>query len=806
MHWLGGDLRYAIRASIGRPGFLLLAVCTLGVAIGAVTTMYSVIHNVLLNPFPYTEPRRMVDVVVQDTERDGFHAGGALSIPEFRAYVDHSDVFEEAVGEDPMEMVYRAPYGSEEFSVVAVTPNTFHFLGVRPLVGRAINVEDGKDGTPSVAVLSYKAWNKYFSADPAVIGRKIILSDRPMIVVGVMPPHFAWNNADVWIPDAASLSDPNGMSKGFWLQARLKRNITIREAEARLDIIARQLALRFPERYPKHFRIKVITVIDWVIGKFRLVLYTLFGAVSLLLLIACCNVANMLLARATTREREVAIRSAVGATRWQILRQLMMESLLLAIGGGLVGAALAYGGVRALVHFIPPYTLAEETAIAVKVPVLVFCLAVSVLTTLLFGVAPALYATRRDLIPGLASSGKGAGGSVGRGKLRNWLVVSEVALSLVLLTGAGVLMRSFFAEMNIDLGFNPHNLVLLEILLPNATKAQRDPFFRAAVTRLEALPGVASATVTSGAPPYDGFSTTVEVPGQTSSERRLAQFDLCSEDYFRTIGLRLLKGALFKTQDIATGNKVAVVNETFSRRYFGGKDPVGQRITLTRLHQAPDLLPDPTFTIAGVVADVKNNGPQDPIEAEAFIPFTVSGMGYPNVLVRTSSESAQMVNTLWHEIRMLNGSAIQYKARTVESMLYEFTYARSQFSVLLLGVFAAIGLVLVGSGVYGVLAYAVSQQTREIGIRMALGAEQSDVLRSVLRMTLELTVAGMILGGIASLATNRLLSSYVAKVDTFDPVTLSAAVLTIVVLGLAASLLPARRATRVDPLRALHNE
>jgi putative ABC transport system permease protein len=805
MQWLYRDFRYALRESGRRPGFLLLAICTLAMGIGAVTTMYSVIHNVLLNPFPYSDPRRMVDVVVQDTEREQVR-GGALSIPEFRAYVDNSDVFEEAVGEDPTQMVYRAPYGSEEFGVVLVTPNTFHFLGVPPLIGRAANAEDANAGAPPVAVLSHKTWMKYFGADPSVIGRKIVLNDKSMNVIGVMPPHFAWNNADVWIPDAASLSDPDGKSKGFWLQARLKHNITIAQAEARLNIIGRQLALRYPERYPKQFRIKVITVIDWVIGKFRLVLYTLFGAVGLLLLIACCNVANMLLARATAREREIAIRSAVGATRFQILRQLLVESMLLAIGGGVLGAGLAYGGVKVLVHFIPPYTLAEETEIAIKLPVLFFCLAIALFTALLFGVVPALYATRRDLVPGLASSGKGAGGGVGRGKLRSSLVVAEVALSLVLLTGAGVLMRSFFAEMSVDLGFNPHNLVLLEILLPNVTNAQKHQFFRAAAVKLQALPGVSSASVTSGAPPYDAFSTTIVVPGQTNSERQVGSFDLCSEDYFRVVGFRLLKGALFTPLDVSTANKVAVVNETLSRRYFAGRDPIGRRITLTRLHQTPDVTPDPTFTIVGVVSDAKNNGPQETTEAEAFVPFTVSGLGYPNLLVRTSSEGTRMVNALWREIRALNGSAIQYKARTVESMLFDFSYARSQFSVLLLSVFASIGLVLVGSGVYGVLAYSVSQQTREIGIRMALGAQRGDVLQSVLRMTLQLTVAGVIIGAIASLAANRLVSSYIARVPTFDPLTLIGAVLTIVILGFAASFLPARRATQIDPLNALHDE
>ncbi len=805
MQWLYRDLRYGLRESARRPGFLTLAILTLALGIGAVTTMYSVIHNVLLNPFPYTNPRRMVDVIIQDTERDKV-ARGALSIPEFRAYVDETDVFEEAVGEDPKEMVYRGPYGSEELTVVAVTPNTFHFLGVPPLIGRTAMSDDAKAGATPVALLSHTAWMKYFNGDRSVIGQKVVLDNRGMIVIGVMPPHFAWNNADVWIPDAASLSDPDGKDKGFWLQARLKHGISLSQAEAQLGVIAKRLAQRYPDRYPKKFKIKVVSVIDWVVGKFRLVLYTLFGAVGLLLLIACCNVANMLLARATAREREIAIRSAVGATRFQILRQLLIESMLLAIGGGVLGAALAYAGVKALVHFVPPYTLAGETEIAIKLPVLIFCMALAALTALLFGIAPALFATRRDLAPGLASSGKGAGGGIGRGRLRNSLVISEVALSLVLLAGSGVLMRSFFAEMNLDLGFNPRNLLLLELLLPNATSARKHQFFETAAAKLNAMPGVIAASVTSGAPPYDSFSTEIKILGKTEVEKQTGSFDLCNQDYFRTVGFRLLRGTLLTQQDISSAHKVAVVNQTLVRKYFGGHDPLGRHITLSRLREGPDAIADPSFEIVGIVADVTNRGPEESVEPEAFIPSTVSNLGFPNLLVRTSSDTTQMVASIWREIRAVNNSAIQYKARTVESMLHDFSYARPQFSALLMGVFAAIGLVLVGTGVYGVMAYSVSQQTREIGIRMALGAQRLDVFRAVIGMALRMMGIGLVLGGLASFATNRVISSDISKVAVFDPVTLIGGVLVVAVLGFAASYLPALRATQINPVAALRHE
>ena len=575
------DVWYALRETNRRPGFTVLALLTLALGIGAATTMYSVIYNVLLNPFPYTDPRRMVDVIVQDTENQD-RIRGALSIPEFRAFVDQSGVFEEAVGTNPSPMLYRSQHGTEQFDVASVTPNSFRFLGVPALIGRTINDEDAKAGAPRVAVLSHKAWMAYFGGYAAILGRNIVLDDHPMTIVGVMPPRFTWHVADVWIPDAADQRDPDAMKKGFWLQGRLKRGLSLAGADAQLNVIGARLARLYPERYPKKFTIKIITVIDWVVGKFRWVLYTLFGAVGLLLLIACCNVANMLLARATTREREIAIRSALGATRLQIVRQLLVESLLLAMGGGIIGIALAYGGTRAVTQFIPPYTIPVETEISLRVPVLLFSLVVATLTALLFGVMPALYSTRKDLAPALSTSGKGVDTGSRHGKLRNLLVVSEVALSLILLTGAGVLMRSFLAMVNLNLGFNSHNLLMTRMGFPNATPAQKRQFLEAALPRIASLPGVIAAGLTAASPPFGGITTDIDVPGKPHMERWTGQVELCNDTYFSTVGLRLLTGASISHNDVASGRKVAVVNQTLVRKYFGNEDPIGKQIRLMR--------------------------------------------------------------------------------------------------------------------------------------------------------------------------------------------------------------------------------
>jgi putative ABC transport system permease protein len=806
MEWLAHDFRYAYREVTRRPGFTILAVLTLAMGIGAATTMYSVIYNVLLNPFPYTDPRRMVDVIIQDAENPE-RIGGALAIPEFRAFIDQSRVFEDAVGTSPAQMLYRTDHGPEQFTAASVTPNLFRFLGVPALIGRTPNPEDTRVGSSRVAVLSHRAWMKYFGGDPAVLGRAMVLDDLPMTIVGVMPPRFTWHVADVWIPDAADRSSPDTLKKAFWLQGRLQPGLSLADAQARLNVIASRRAREYPERYPfKRFSITVITVIDWVVGRFRGVLYTLFGAVGLLLLIACCNVANMLLARGTAREGELAIRSALGATRSRIVGQMLIESLLLALGGGALGIVFAYGGISAVRMFIPPYAVPVETEISMRLPVLVFSLAIATLTALLFGVAPALRSTRNDLTSRLSSSGRGGESGSRHGNLRNLLVVSEVTLSLVLLTGAGVLMRGFFSMVHLDLGFNPHNLLVTRISLPNATTAQQQEFFEAAFQRIGSLPGVLSVGITNSVPAYGGIQTDIEVAGKPHADRWTGQFQLCNESYFQTIGLRLLRGSTLSRGDVRGGRKVAVVNETFVRKYLGNDDPIGKRVQLTRLHSGKNAIPDPTFEIVGVVVDIRNQGVEESTAAEAMIPFTVAAFDFPRVIVRTSSDARMIATTIRGEIHAINANVVQHDPMTVDDMLREWSYARPRFSVFLMGMFSILGLTLVGTGVYGVLAYTVSRRTREIGIRMALGADQVQVFGSVFGMAFRLIGGGVILGGLASFATNRIISNQVWAVVEFDPVTLIGAIAVIAILGGAACFVPALRATRVHPAIALRHE
>jgi putative ABC transport system permease protein len=542
------------------------------------------------------------------------------------------------------------------------------------------------------------------------------------------------------------------------------------------------------------------------VGRFRGVLYTLFGAVGLLLLIACCNVANMLLARATIRARAHAIRTALGATRFRIVQQSFAESLLLAIGGGAFGVAFAYGGLTALKPFIPPYGIAYETVIEINSSVLLFGLVVSTFTALIFGVLPAIRATRRDIAIGLSASGKGAELTARHGGFRKALVVCEVTLSLVLLSGAGGLMQSFLSLVNQNLGFDPHNLVATRMNVPTATSAEQQQFLRAALDRVTSLPGVAAAGIsTNGLPPFGGSGTNLDIPGKPHTETWNGTVESCNETYFQTVGFHVLAGSVFSTGDIATGRQVAVINEMLRNRYFGGEDPLGKQIRIERLATSPGGAAAATFQVIGVVQDIRNRGPEEPIAPEVFIPYRTT-LGFPRILIRTSMDPHFVAKTIRREIRMVNSNVVQREALVIDDVLTQESYARPRFSVLLMAVFGALGLLLVGTGVYGVMSYVVSRQVREIGIRMALGAERGQVFGWVFGGAFRLIGFGILLGGVASVATNRIIATLVWTVRVFDPIALGAAVALITILGGAACFQPAFRATRVDPTMSLREE
>jgi putative ABC transport system permease protein len=673
-------------------------------------------------------------------------------------------------------------------------------------LGRTITPEDAKPGAAPVFVMAYKMWLKRFQLDASILGQSFVLNGKPTTLVGIMPPRFTKRGADVWVPAALDRMD----TRWFLFQARTKPGVSLKQVEADLLPIAQRLAQVNPKDFPKRFSIEASSYVDSVVGPFKNILLTLGAAVTLLLLIACANVANMLLARSTARDREMAIRAAMGASRWRVVRQLLVESILLAAGGVLLGCVLAYGGIKALVALIPEGAIPREAVIRLDVPVLLFSLGLAVCTALLFGLAPAVQSARRDIVTPLKDSGRGVSGGFRRGRLRNALVVVELALSLVLLTGAGLMMRTFVALQEVDLGFNPSRILVARLPFPKGqykTAAEKQRFFGQLLPRLKALPGVVEATETSSLPPYGGIGTELEIPGKTHTERWDGEVHLVSEGYFGTLGVKLLRGRLLTEAEVSGARKVAVVNQTLVKKYFGREEPIGRQVQIKALGQTPiSPLANPAFEIVGVIADVKNQGLQEPVAPELMVPYTVTGAFERGILVRTAQEPLPMLNSVRREIWAVDRNVALTMTRSLEDFLADFTYAGPRFSLLVLGVFAGTGLVLVAIGVYSVIAYTVSRQTREIGIRMALGAGRGDVIRMVLRMGLWTIACGLGIGVAASMAVNRVLASQLWGVTARDPLTYASVVLVVLAAGAAACWIPAARATRVDPMEALRFE
>jgi putative ABC transport system permease protein len=618
----------------------------------------------------------------------------------------------------------------------------------------------------------------------------------------------------MWIPQkpsrAATGKTIAGAFQQHWfLMGHLKPGVTMKEAVADLTIVANNLAKTYPTEFPKHFSVQVESLTNLVVGQFRTTLYIVLAAVGLLLLIGCGNVANLLLARATTREKEFAIRSALGANRWRLIRQLLVESVILAAGGAAVGTLLAWGGLKSLVALMPQNIIPAEAVIQLNTPVLLFTLGVAMLTALIFGLVPALKAAQKDINDPLRDSGKGISGGFRHGKLRNAVVVLEVGLSLVLLVAAGLLMRSFVALRDVKLGLQPDHVLVARLPLPverYKTADQVTGFYRPLLQRLKALPGVVEATETSTLPPYGGIPSDIEIPGKTHAEKWNALFQLCSEGYFGVVKIQFLGGRSFTEAEVNGARKLAVVNQTFAKKFLGNENPIGRQVRIARLTEFEDAVKEPMFEIIGLVADAKNQGLQDPPMPEIWIPYTVTGSSFRGILVRTAGEPMAMMNAVQHEIWATDANVAVTLTGTLESFISQFSYAGPRFGFFLMMIFGGVGLVLVTIGVYSVLAYTTARRTQEIGIRMALGAKSSDVQGMVIRMGLKLVGVGVALGLIASLAIGRVIATQLWGVSAYDPWTLVSVPIVLLITGMVACWLPARRAARVDPLVALRYE
>ena len=664
------DLVYAARTLGRTPGFTSVAILTLALGIGAVTVIYSVLRNVVLDPFPYSRSDRMVNVLLKDAS-DRILRGPYFAAPEFLDYQEQTQAFEDVVGTSRDAMHWVSDAGAERLAIAWMTSNGFAFLGVPPQIGRVFGASDAAPGAPPVAVMAHRAWVRLFNADPGVVGRTLVLSAGPRTIIGVMPPRFEWNIVDLWLPADMNRSDDPRSPRGFRaFQAHLRPGVTPAEAEAQLNVVAARRAAEYPKEYPPNSRFQVVTVIDWVVREFRGVLYTLFGAVSLLMVIACCNVANMLLARATTREREIGIRAAIGASRSRIVRQLLVESALLALGGLVAGCLIAYGGIAALAGFMPRQGVPWETEIRLDQPVLFFALVAAALATLGFGLFPALQSARRDLV---------AGTNVGRStpgrrqtRMRSGLVVAQVALSIVLLLGAGLLMRTFVKLVGVDMGFDPKRMLVAFMAFPprqQTSPEQLRPFYYQVVDRISSLPGVRSVALSNAPPPFGGMRSDLQIPGIAIPPEASTFMLFCSERLVETVGLPLVRGRQFSALDVEKSHHVALINQSLAKKYFGADEPLGRTIRLPRLSTLPVPVADPTFEIIGVVGDMANEGPRELASPQVLLPFTVVTPAGMALVIRTSDEPLRVVNGLRREIQAVDRDVALIEPEPMDSVI-----------------------------------------------------------------------------------------------------------------------------------------
>jgi len=832
------DLRYSIRSIRKDPRFTFVAVVALALGIGASTVVFSVFYNLMFNAVAARDARRLVVPVVQDAETPEFAHQLWISWADLKYLREHNQVFENVVGSH--SGTARVQYGTQsyQFENGHVSPDAFEFYGVPSLLGRGMVASDGKPDAPPVFVMSFSTWKGQFGADPAIIGKSFVIEGDPATLVGVMPERFHGFGAtqEIWTPvGEAQAASETEKRIHINVLARVRHGISFAAASTELDMLTHLLAAQQPDNddYPKKFAARVVAANDFLMGPsgvaavfntkidLKGILYNLLAAVLVLLLIACSNVANLLLARATVQEKELAVRSALGASRWQLMRPLLLESLVLALGACASGCLLAWivmKAVDATIHQKAWQRMSGEAVIGLNVPVLLFAAGITLLTTLIWGLAPALRSTRHDLQPQLVGSGTCGDGRFRHGKLRASLVIGQVALSIVLLIGAGLMIRSLYQLTHVDLGFNAKN-ILVAGFAPSRSGAQLPDRallvtpegrarFQRALEKIREVPGVASVAVNNTFPGYGpSGGPRVGVPGATGDVQ--AGLDECDENCLSTLEMRLLSGRWLSHAEVQTRQLSAVINETMARALFGGTNPVGQKFDVRgfkqRYRYSSAGLPDnAVFQIVGVVRDTKNAGPQSPVVPMAFIPPMITGDFL--VQIRTKVAPRSLMHAVQEAVWSVDRGEMFWVFGPLSDFYDQHTYALPEFGVSLSGPLAGIALLLAVIGVFSVMAYTVSLQTQEIGVRMALGAQQRDISQMVLRRGFALIAAGIAIGVAASYGLTRFLASQIWGVSATDPWAFGAVVVLVAGIGSVACYLPARRATRVDPLVALRYE
>ncbi len=804
MQTLWQDLRYGLRMLIKHPGFAAVAVSALALGIGANTAIFSVVNAVLLRPLPYRNPERLV-MVWEDHRGRGGPEREWLSPADWQDWREQNQVFERIAAMLDWGPTLTGQAEPESLVGAAVSHDMFAALGSEPTLGRSFRPEEDRAGAERVVVLSHGLWQRRFGSDPRIIGQALMLSGDSYTVVGVMPAGFKFPviaNAELWRTLRPALNP--GCQRGCVVLraiARLKPEATLERARTEMTAIARRIEEQYPQSN-KGVGATLIPLHEQLVGNLRDAMLVLLGAVAFVLLIACANVANLMLARSAAREKEMAIRAALGAGRTRIVRQLLTESVLLALVGGALGLLLAYWMVDLLVSFSPPSALRVDE-IAIDGRVLGFTLGLALLTGLVFGLAPAVQVSRTDLNHSLKEGGRDAPSGARGGRLRGALVAAELALALMLLVGAGLLIKSFVMLQRVDPGFNPDQVLTLNVALPSINypdRPQITAFYTQLLDRIKALPGVQSVGTTSSLPLGGNDSDTDFViegrPPSPPGQQPVAWYGLVSPDYFRALGMRLVRGRVFTERDDEKASRVVIISEAMARRYFPAEDALGKRLGTG---------PNAWREIVGVMADVKQFGLEIDARPTMYLPDRQSPARAMTVVVRTTAEPLQLAAAVraavWEGDKNLAMAKVMPMAQLVSTSI-----AQPRFILLLLGIFAGVALALAAVGIYGVMSYTVTQRTREIGVRMALGARPRDVLRLVVGQGLLLTALGVGIGLAGAVGLTRLMRTLLFGVQPTDPATFALIALLLAGVALLACYLPARRAAKVDPMVALRYE
>jgi putative ABC transport system permease protein len=805
------DLRYGARMLMKKPGSTLIAVITLGLGIGANTAIFSVVNAVLLRPLPYADDGQLVLIWGK------LPAAGIkrlyVSVPEFIDYRERTKAFTQVGVYGRTDFTLTGKYEAERLIGANVSPNLLSLLGVQPRLGRHFLDEEEKENRAGVVMLSHSLWQRRFSSDPKLIGQAITLNDKSYEVIGIMPPSFQFpsDETEIWRPlvisaDNSSVENQRD-SRGLSAVARMKPGVSPRQAQADLDALASNLRREYPKYYGENsgWGINLVPLRNELAGDVRDTLPILLVVVGCVLLIACANVANLLLARATTRQREMAVRAALGAGRWRLIRQLLTESILLALVGGGLGILLAWCSNDYLIK-VGPKELSSGGPVGIDGRVLLFTSLVSLLTAVLFGLAPAWQASKLNLNEALKEGGRGA--PAGRGRLRNLLVIGELAVTLTLLVGAGLVLKSFYRLLQVDPGFDPANVLTMRLALSPAQYPegnQQRAFFEQVLSKIETLPGIQAAGAIQNLP-MSGDRRTIyfSIEGQPEPSLQI-DFYPASPHYFKTMGMRLANGRFFTPNDREDQPRVAIVNEALAHRFFPNQDPLGKRIKIGKLS-----MPFPWLSIVGVVRDVKQEGLNEETNPALYVPYLqppLPGWKFQFMFlsVRTQSDPLSLIATLRSTVQAVDKDQPIYRVATMEQLLAR-SLAAQKFSMLLLVLFALLALSLSVIGLYSLLSYAATQRTHEIGIRMALGAQTKDVIGLIVKQGAKLTLIGLSVGLSAALALTRLMKSLLFRVEPNDPLTFCVITLLLTIVALLACWIPARRAASMDPLVSLRVE